>query len=326
MKIFLKIILSIVIIAVILIIPAVVVINLTPQQLNFADKEIYQSNSMRSLGLADTKLIDIFKFMKSFANTKEGDIVTNPYVESTEKGNAEVNFNDVSNIPKDATSGEPTYSSMLTQPVLFDKVYQLSFSDTTLAYIFNKMISEISTSTTSNESFNFLAQINATISEISIINATETKASLRIVAGISLGSIKAEIKTAIGPLASIIPIPDKIFLVANFDEINVDSNKELTLISGTIKINDASSAIADAIFSVIAKNANLHLAEGQTAQSYIADKLGEGIKVVIKNLGKIEKAGATKPSTNPLEVDTTSPLPSTFGIENHKIWVVTKTA
>lgn len=91
MKVFKGIIFSLVAIVLILVIAFAVVINLTPRQLGVADLKI-EGKTVEEMGIADTKIINIYKSIKSLSTAKEDKIVTNKFDETAEKDKSQDNF------------------------------------------------------------------------------------------------------------------------------------------------------------------------------------------------------------------------------------------
>lgn len=75
MKVFKGIIFSLIAIVLILVIAFAVVINLTPRQLGIADLKI-EGKTVEEMGIADTKIVDIYKSVKSLSKVNESDVVT----------------------------------------------------------------------------------------------------------------------------------------------------------------------------------------------------------------------------------------------------------
>lgn len=78
-------------IVLILVIAFVVVINLTPRQLGAQNVKI-DGKTIEEMGIADTKIINIYKSIKSLSAAKEDKIVTNKFDETAEKDKSKDNF------------------------------------------------------------------------------------------------------------------------------------------------------------------------------------------------------------------------------------------
>ena len=54
-----KVLISILVIVIVIVVAGAIVLNLTPEQLGFADMELFEGQTLRDLGLANVKLIAI---------------------------------------------------------------------------------------------------------------------------------------------------------------------------------------------------------------------------------------------------------------------------
>lgn len=84
MKVLKGILITLVLIVVLVAVAFVVVINLTPRQLGLADMQI-EGQTFEELGIADVKIINIYKSIKSLSEVEEDKVVTNKYDETQEK-------------------------------------------------------------------------------------------------------------------------------------------------------------------------------------------------------------------------------------------------
>lgn len=113
MKVFKGIIFSLIAIVLILVIAFAVVINLTPRQLGIADLKI-EGKTVEEMGIADTKIVDIYKSVKSLSKVNESDVVTNTYDEEQEKDKSQDKFSGSS------LDGKEDYSSIISGKVEYD--------------------------------------------------------------------------------------------------------------------------------------------------------------------------------------------------------------
>lgn len=316
-----RLLISLLIVIVVIVAVGAILVNMTPDKLGFADIELFDGKTLRDLGLADIKLIEVFKLLKSMLKPNEAEIVTNPYVEETEATNSTSNLEN-SNIAKDE-NGKPDYTTIVTDPVVYDKEYLISYSDTTLAYIFNQMIvggmEAGEENAESEDSVEFLRELKAKMEEVTI-TGTGADAKLRIVASMDISSIKAEVEGAVGGLASIIPIPEKIFIVS-YSAITADANGYVVVTGESIRINDAESQIADAIFKVLGEKAEEQTGESieGNGQNQVNKTIGEAFSSIIKNLGRV--GTATVDADNVVVTKTLG----AGGISEHKITLITNT-
>ncbi len=321
----LKLLIALIVIVVILAVAFVVLINLTPAQVGIADLELFDGNSLRDMGLADVKFKDLYKEIKAIMNPDESKIVQNGYSEEEETTNASENVNNSSIERKE--DGTPDYSSIVKEPLTYDKEYLIEYNDTTLAYIFNAAIADASSNASSDgssEGLEYLSSLNVDINEVTVSKSGQNYV-LRIVASISLTSIKDEVKNALGGLSSIVSIPDRVYVVS-YSTVTADENGKIVTTSDSLKINDADNKIADAIFKVLAKKANEAATEAtgegtKTDADYVNDKIGEGFSEFIARLGNV---GTATVDNDKVVVSGTVEL-GAKGVTDHKITVITNT-
>ena len=92
----------------------VVVANMTPRDLNLTQVSI-GGKTIEELGLADTKIKDIFKSFNSLSDNK--DVVDNPYDQATEEQNAS------DTMAGSSIENEENYLPLLDGKVTYDKQY-----------------------------------------------------------------------------------------------------------------------------------------------------------------------------------------------------------
>ncbi len=313
---FLKGLLIFVVVIVVLVVAAVfTVANLTPNQLKLGDYEIYEGNSLNDLGLGDTKFKEVYYLYKDLSNVEEDKIVTNGYDATEEKTTAETTLED-SNIPKN-TSGEPDYTSIVTTPVTYDNKYVINYSDTTLAYIFDSIISQGSQTSSSDANINFLKDLNANIDEFTITDKT-TYFQMRLVMSIETSAIKNQINEALGSFASYVTLPERLYIVS-YNKLSADNKGVLTTTSESIKINDSDNQVSQVIFQVLAKNISGSSSDNDS--DAINNVIGSAFSSIVSNLGKVGTATTlTNNIANPLTI---AYGPS--GISAHKLTLITNT-
>lgn len=320
----LKFLITIVVIVALIAVAAIVVINLTPDQLGLADIEIFDGNTLRDLGLHDVKLKDLYGEFMAIMEPDAEKIVTNGYDKKTETTVASGNV-DKSSI-KEKADGTPDYSSIVSEPLTYDKKYLLEYKDTTLAYVFNAVIADSADAAegagADTESLDYLRSLGIEIDEVTIVAGGATN-TLRIVASIDLTSIKSEVETALGALASYVTLPERVYIVS-YSEISADADGKVVTVSKSLKINDADNKIADAIFKVLADKA-AEMTEGEAGDvndsDYVNGKVGEAFSEFMTRLGKVGTATVDGDG-----VVTGDEVLGSQGISNHKITVITNTA
>jgi hypothetical protein len=309
----LKSLLGIVLILAIIVIAGVAIINMTPAKLGIADRVIYADQTFTDLGLADTSILDIVKSIQDFGNANKSTIVTNPYLEETDKPKADSNLAD-SDLGDDG-NGNIDYSNILINPVLYDNEYLLTYDDTTIGYIFHSIVTD--TAISNEDSLSFLKNIDSDIEEVSIIKG-EDSTTLRIVLSIDLASIKAQIKSTLGSYSNYISIPEVVYLVS-YSTITADDSGKLVVTPNSLKINDTDNIVSQTIFSILAAKAEN--TTGTTDTDIINNKIGEAFAIVISNLGSI---GTADVDSNNIVIASTKEL-GNIGIIDHGFTLITNT-
>lgn len=284
-----KIIIAILVIIVLLVIAAVIAVNLTPEQIGIADLDI-GGVTLRELGLADVKFKEMFTLLNGVMNPDVDNIVTNRYDPDVAKPEADGNLAAATN----TGDGEFKYSEVLEQTVIYDKEYLYTYSDTTLAYLFQQMLNEAETAgaEVNNDAIAFLRDLNAEIDEVTINDLGGGKYELRVVASIDITDFKNEImKNIPAAVARLVTLPDRVYIVS-YSDITADSEGQLVTTGKSIRINDMQSVVADAIFKVVAGSASdkIEGENGSVDQNSVNDMVGEGFAEVIANLGRIGSA------------------------------------
>ena len=300
----------IVVIALILGIVAAVLLNMTPNKLGFGDKVIISGESFNSLGLGDTKLINIIKQFKSIYKPDESAIVKNGYSAKTQEPIAESYLSTGSNVS--TVDGKVDYASLITSTVKYDREYLLTYDDKTLAYIFDQMVKS---SDGSNAALKAIREMNATIKEVSITKSNG-EAKFRVVLAASLAKFKNQIPSQLGSLSKIVKVPDTVYMVSYLKLDAVDSSGKLVLSSISLKLNDQSEGITKAVLKVLSSEAGL----SGDSEAEINKNVAEAISTIISHLGKVGTAteidAATKEITGSARIGET-------GVMNGKISVVT---
>lgn len=249
----------------------VVVANMTPRDLNLTQVSI-GGKTIEELGLADTKIKDIFKSFNSLSDNK--DVVDNPYDQATEEQSA-----------SDAMAGssienEENYLPLLDGKVTYDKQYLKVYQDKTLAYIFNNIVTSASNQDGTLEE---LRNLNVTIEQMSI-NVVDGKPSLNVIGKFSIVQFKQQIVEQLGVLASFVKIPDYLYIKVDFD-VAVDSLGMMTLASTGYSINgQEDDPVIKALLEVVQS------ADSSFNIQSVVEKLALGISSVVGNLGRIASA------------------------------------
>jgi hypothetical protein len=309
-----KALISILVVVVIVVVACVALLHLTPNHFKLGDVQI-AGTSINELGLGDTKFIDIIKSFFALKKPDESAIVTNaPTAEDKSAVADKIETGSSIDLKEDGT---PDFSSIATDPVIYDKEYLISYSDKELAGLFQNIISDAKAKADAPDSIKFLADLDATIASITIYNKSNSKADIRIVAKISLGSLKEEILKNL-PAFLGNQLPDTVF-IATYGTISANVAGDVIYTHVDCLINDKDDALSTAIFKVIANRASLE--QSQDPKAAVGNKVGAGFKQVVGNLGKVGTADADDDG-----VVTSGKALGKDGIHNGYITVITQTA
>ena len=319
----LKLVIAIAVIIVLLVIAVVIVINLTPEQLGIADLD-FGGMTLRDLGLADVKIIEMFKLVDGVMNPDVEAIVTNRYNPEVAKPEADKNLAGAVNNGS-AEDGGLKYSDILKETVIYEKEYLYTYSDTTLAFLFQEMINETNASgeTADNDGISFLQNLNAGVDEVTIKEISAGQFELRIVVSIDISDYKAEIENNVPDIVGrFVKLPDRVYIVS-YSSVTADAAGALVTEGKSIRINDMDSVVADAIFAVISKDAadSVETDEDLSDQNAVNDLVGKGFAEVVGNLGRVGTAEAN-PDTS--EVVGSIEL-GAKGLKAHSLTVITYT-
>ena len=296
---------------VILLIVAVIAVSLfviTPNMINIGDTKIEQLNnkSLNELGFGDLTLFKIIKELVSMKNVKESDVVKNGYDSTEESSNTETNFANVDGYDKDTFD----YTSLATTDGMlkYDNQYLLSYKDTTIAYIFNEIVSSASSDAADSTDADLqkAADLKLNIKELTLTKTTDGDFYMRIVASFDTAPISEQL----GESGSSI-LPENIYLVSNI-KTSVDSTGKLVFSDGTIGINgDTNTPTGKAILNMV--NEVYSLEE-------MNNTLCNEISTIMWNIGQI--GTATADSNNVVTGDISLGV---VGLYDGKITVITHT-
>ncbi len=307
---------AVAVVIILLVVAVVIVLNMTPEKLGFADKELLGS-SFNELGLGQTKLIDMIKGFKGLGGVKESDIVTNPYDASNEATRAGDAFDNSSLDGQVGAESGPDFSSLLTAPVTYDKQYLVTYSDTTLAYIFNNIVQK---SSDAEDAIGFLKSAIMTISEITVNQDATGVGTMRIVAAMSIADKLGDVKDKLGAASKIITVPEKLFIVSEI-RFTVDASGKMQTTPQSICINgNNDDPLSKVIMSLLSESFDDENSETDGA-TLLNEQLGDAVETVVGNLGSIGVAAVS--TGNVVSSDVTYGI---IGVSEHKIKVITHTA
>ena len=276
-KFFAGILITILCIVVIVVVAAVVVVNLTPRQLKLEDLSL-GNMTIKELGIADTKILEIIKSITNIGKVEEDDVVNRPFDSTAEKEKADGNLDN-------SSVSDGSLSDILKDKVVYDKRYLLTYQDTTIAYILDSAIHDAENP---SEAIEVLQDAHISVKEIAITKK-DTNGAIRIVAEINLGDFKAQIEDKLGAAKSFLTVPEKVFLVSELD-FTVDSNGKMQTTSKSLSINgNNEDPVSKAIIQVVLSN----MEEGMTLEK-LNGYMGSALSEIIYNLGAIGEATATE--------------------------------
>lgn len=305
MKILKGILFTLLAIIVLAVVAFVVVINLTPRQLGLQNVKIYDE-TIEEMGIADTKIIDIYKSVSGLSKVKESDVVHNSYDEEQEKQKSQGNFEG------STFDGKDDYSALVAEKATYDKQYLLTYDDVTLAYIFNNIVQNGTES--SSQAVKALKDAKIVVKEMTI-SVDGDKGSLRVVSMIELGEYKTQIEEYLGAAKGILKVPEKAYIVSEI-AFDVDGTGKMSTSSKSVCVNgNNDDIVTKAIVNVVMKN----MPEPMTMDD-INTKLGEAVSEVVFNLGQIGTASVGEGNVVSGNVEL-----GFGGVYEHKLSVVTHT-
>lgn len=292
---------------------AAIILNKTPAELGFADQEIMSGKSLRDMGLADTKLKEVFTFLKEMMSPDESKIVTNGYTEESE---AEAESSLAGSSLNNGTS--INYAQLLGEdPVTYDQEYLYVYNDTTLAYILDTAIKAAADG--ADADLSDVKNMNASLMELTITKEGSS-AKLRTVFALDVSSIKNQIAAQLGGGGNLIPLPNKVYIVCYYS-MTADLEGKLVLTPESIKINDSDNAVSQAIFSVLSEQVS-QKTEGEESDASINNLFAKVIVKLVWNLGKTGEA-----EVNPdHSISGSKVIGGNYGIFQHKLHLITHVA
>lgn len=277
---------TVIVLILVVVIAFVVLINMTPADLGLADVDLFEGETLRSLGLADVKIKDLYGHIETLLNPKTEDIVLNPVNNEVEKGTADAAIEESSVAKKE--DGSVDYSSIATDKVIYPTKKEITYKDTTLAYIFNQMVSDGAES--SDEAIKYLQELNAIIDEVTITKDGETVA-LRVVASIKTDTIAGDVNAMLkeANIDGLFTLPEKVYAVS-YSTLTINSDGMLVSNPVSLKINDSDNPLSKAIMKVLAKKANDIAEENggevDSSENAVNEQIGKAFCSVVSNLGQ----------------------------------------
>ena len=284
---------------------AAILITRTPRELGLQDVAI-GSKTVEEMGLADTRFIDILRSFKNIISFDESTIVTNGYDSETEKTASSQSFEHSS------LSGTDNYSAVLTGHVVYDNQYLITYNDTTLGYIINNAVQYTTSGDTSVE---FMQNAKISLVEMTVTKG-ESNGTLRSVCKMDVSDFTQQIKNNLGVVASILSVPENLYLVSEVD-FTVDGTGKLQTTHKSIAVNgNEADPIVNSIIDLVIGNLS-----GVNSLEDINIKMGEAFSEILYNLGGVGTADVD--SNNIVVANINYGL---AGVTNGKMSFITHTA
>lgn len=261
-----KFLIALIIIILVLAIGVFVLLMLTPNQLGFGDMK-FGDISISDLGLGDMKILDIIKNVKSATNVKEADVVKNSF---DVKREADV----AGEILKD-TPIKDDFEKLISDKAYFDEEKEISFYDTTFAYMFDKIASDESVT---NEEFKKLRNYKLRVSELTVLKGTD-ESTVRIIFSADISDYAFQINEKLGFASAFISVPDRVFIVSE-NTFTVDGEGKITTTPKSIELGGIENKqLGDAIIQAVI---------GDTSKmNDLNGSIGKAFSNYCGNLGKI---------------------------------------
>ncbi|MFA6765791.1 MAG: hypothetical protein WCS45_01910, partial [Clostridia bacterium] len=278
----------------------------TPAKLGFADTEI-GGTTLRQMGLAEVRIIDLIRIIRNLLKPDESKIVTNPYDPEKDKLAADNKLKDTS-IPLDGE--DPDYLHLLgEEPLTTTTPMLLELADTEIAYIMDAIINS---SAEADEDLQVIRDLNAALVQVEITKGSTT--TLGMMMAIDISSIKNDIPMGGGLL------PDRIYL-NSVNKLQAANDGIISTQSQGIEINgmkdETAKAVINALFNAIVKEENV---SEEDPIKFFNDAFGAVFKRVINNIGLV---GDAELDSNDEVIESTITY-GNQGIEEHIIKVITR--
>lgn len=239
-----------------------VLMNQTPSKLKISDKKFFGKYSFTDIGLENLKIKEITHGISKLRNFNENSFISRPFDTNKEAQNATAKLNG-SNYQGDSIN----LHSLLTEKAIYDNAYLINYNDTTLAFIFNSVLSG------TND--------NVLIKEVSFSN--EKTPVVRIV--ISFPEIKADFAQSSLFLSGFSNSP---LVTLSF---NLTVSSDGTAIIPENEKNKKVNVIVNDGDKMITTYFN-HVFKQRTKKTLVSvcEKIAENFIIVLNNLGKIGTA------------------------------------
>lgn len=279
-----------------------VIYNLTPRQLGLSNLSVADI-SIENTKLADIKLCDIYRYFAEFLQATESFNAFNSFDEYD--GLKTVN----SNLKGSFLENESNFSSLLSNKLLYRSNKILTYSDSSLAFIFDNVLKN---SFGENGLFDILPFKEISVKEISI-TCREDTFFFKIVCLVNLSDSIFALKKNLQDNYSFLKIPDEIYFTSNYI-MNVDEKGKANFAPIDFIVNNGSENIINE--SIL----NLIISEtGADSEYELNSKIGEFISNVLFNLGSIGSAERNTSSENADEYF----VCGISGISDNKITIIT---
>lgn len=309
-------IISFVVVVVIIVVLISVFLNMTPNKLGIGDEKFIEGEySLNDMGLGDVKIKDLYKMIKSLFDVNEADIVDNPFDAAADAQWAEENLEGADGVGHTA-GGDIDFTGVFEDYLEYDNEYLLTYQDTTLAYMLNKLIAQGGDTEEASEvmeDLESLKNLNANIVQVSIIQTGEGY-QLKQIFKIDLSKSK---KDADIPGIILNLIPDSVY-ITSVNNLSADSEGKLVTESETLIINGfEQAALINAILMLIVPD-DMNSTE---RQGEVNDMMGNAFSLAVSKLGRVGTA-----DTDAAGIVTSNRQLGNSGLGNGLLKILTYTA
>lgn len=297
------------------------VLNMTFDELGIADEPIFGETTIRQLGLADKKIIDVIKALNDILKEpNESDIVHNPYNRLEAEANIAGELGLI--IPK--KNGKPDYAALMNGNLATeDGRYLVTLLDTDIAYLMQTIIEQAE----DNDNMEAVREQPMNIREVTIKEIND-KYSLKVIVKLDLAymmdDLTAQLESLPGSNMLINAIPKAIYFIGT-SEITVDEFGKVNVSNKQLSVNGTTNFLID----IIMENLNKKVSEGENLPGeedadfgeLLAEALSESFVILIDNIGEVGFADtdASNIVTGDIEL-------GMVGLSDHQICMITRLA
>lgn len=273
-------------ILVVVVIAGAIVANMTVARIGLADIKIVQGQSARDLGLADTKIKDVYAELTDIINSfgQNEEQLTEALVDEKavpteeDKTAADDMFEGSSINGESGSSGSETdYKDLLNGKITFTVKKQLVLTDTQLAYIFNSVLQ----GSVGDANIAALSSLKAQVRTVEI-ESVGNDIHLITVLSVNISDFSAQINQSLG---GFIKIQDVMMLTVTNKITGVDSAGIIQTAPISLKINNMSAQAQQLVFNVVLSQ--MGNGADQLTEDDLTIGVGQLLSQGIGNMGKV---------------------------------------